>query len=173
MRRLSLLAALVLTASLALTGCGSEPESEGVASGGTSQPEASTGGGDAAAENLSQDEMGVKFAQCLRENGLDVKDPEPGKGVMLKFGPESGMSREKVEQAMEACRKYNPQADSKPNPEQEANGRKFAACMRENGVEKFPDPKPGQRGIQIDKEAGSDPDLEKAQAACQSILAGR
>ncbi|GAB3816009.1 hypothetical protein [Kribbella italica] len=169
MKRLSVLAALLL---LAMTGCGSEPETSQVASGGT--PSASSSAGpEAAPENLSQDEKGVKFAQCLREHGLDIADPEPGQGIQLKIGPESGLSREQVDQAMEDCRKYNPQGEIGPNPQQEENGRKFAACMRENGVEKFPDPKPGQRGIMIDQETGKDPDLEKAQAACQSILAGK
>lgn len=167
MKRLSVLAALAL---LALAACGSEPETSQVASGGT--PSASSSSA-APEENLSQDEKGVKFAQCLREHGLDIADPEPGKGIQLKVGPESGLSREQVDQAMEDCRKYSPQGESGPNPQQEENGRKFATCMRENGVEKFPDPKPGQRGIMIDQETGQDPDLEKAQAACQSILAGK
>ena len=170
MKRLSVLTAIAL---LALTGCGSEPESNQVASGQTSSSPSASSSSSPGTEDLSQDEKGVKFAQCLREHGLDVADPEPGKGIQLKFGPESGKSREQVDQAMEDCRKYNPQGESGPNPQQEENGRKFAACMRENGVEKFPDPKPGQRGIMIDQETGQDPDLEKAQAACQSILAGK
>jgi hypothetical protein len=171
MKRLSVLTAIAL---LALTGCGGEPESSQVASGSSSSsPSASSSSSSSGTENLSQDEKGVKFAQCLREHGLDIADPEPGKGIQLKFGPESGLSREQVDKAMEDCRKYSPQGDGAPNPQQEENGRKFAACMRENGVEKFPDPKPGQRGIMIDQETGQDPDLEKAQAACQSILAGK
>ncbi|MEV6285490.1 hypothetical protein [Kribbella sp. NPDC051770] len=171
MKRQSVLAAIVLAAGLALTGCSSEPETSQVASGGTTPSSGSSS--EPAPENLSQEEKGVKFAQCLREHGLDIADPEPGKGIQLKVGPESGLSREQVDKAMEECRKYSPQGDAGPNPEQEERGRKFAACMRENGVEKFPDPKPGQRGIMIDREAGSDPDLEKAQAACQSVLAGQ
>ena len=115
----------------------------------------------------------MKFTQCLRENGVNVPDPEPGKGPMIKLGPESGITKEDMDKAMEACKEFNPQGEAGPNPQQEENGRKFAACMRENGVEKFPDPKPGQRGIMIDKEAGDDPDMPKAQQACQGILAGQ
>ncbi len=66
-----------------------------------------------------------------------------------------------------------PAGRGQANPQQEENGRKYAECMRENGVEKFPDPKPGQRGIQIGPEVGDDPDFQKAQDACQSILAAR
>jgi hypothetical protein len=115
----------------------------------------------------------VKFAECLREHGINVPDPEPGKGPMIKLDPSSGISKEQMDAAMEACKEFNPQGESGPDPQQEENGRKFAACMRENGVEKFPDPKPGQRGIMIDKAAGDDPDFPKAQAACQSILAAK
>ena len=102
-----------------------------------------------------------------------MADPEPGKGFQLKVGPESGLSREQVDKAMEECKQYNPQGDASANPEQEENGREFAACMRKNGVESFPDPKPGQRGIMIGPETGNDPDFDKAQQTCQPIMAGK
>jgi hypothetical protein len=162
-------AAAMLAAAVLLTGCGSEDPGAQVASGTDgAQATAPT----SATPSLSRDEMAIKFTQCLREQGLNVPDPEPGKGPMLKFDPSSGVTREQVEKAMEACREYNPQAEGSPNPQQEENGRKFAACMRDNGVENFPDPKPGQRGIMIDGKVGQDPDLQKAQQACQHILAG-
>ena len=167
--RKTTLAAAMLAAVVLLTGCGADEPDSQVASGTGAQATAPS----SAPPSLSRDEMGVKFAQCLREHGLNVPDPEPGKGPMLKFDPSSGVTREQVEKAMEACREYNPQAEGSPDPQQEENGRKFAACMRENGVEKFPDPKPGQRGIMIDGTVGQDPDLQKAQAACQHILAGK
>jgi hypothetical protein len=143
-----------------------------VASGTGAQPSA---GPSSAPASLSRDEKGIKFAQCLREHGLDVQDPEPGKGLQLKVDPSSGLSKEDVDKAMEACKQFDPQADgtNNANPQAEENGRKFAECMRKNGVEKFPDPKPGQRGIMIDKAVGEDPDFQKAQQACQPILAGK
>ena len=159
----------VLAAAALLTGCGSEEPGNQVASGTGAQATAPS----SATPSLSRDEQAIKFTQCLREQGLNVPDPEPGKGPMLKFDRNSGVTQEKVQQAMDACKEYNPQGEGGPNPQQEENGRKYAVCMRENGVEKFPDPKPGQRGIMIDQETGQDPDLEKAQAACQSILAGK
>jgi len=162
----------VFALALALAGCGSEAKDAQVASGNGAQ---ATAGPSSAAPSLSRDEMGVKFAQCLRENGIDVKDPEPGKGIQLKLDPSSGVSKEDVDKAMEACKQWDPQADgtNNSNPQAEENGRKFAECMRKNGVEKFPDPKPGQRGIMIDKATGEDPDFPKAQETCQPILAGK
>ncbi|GAA1664685.1 hypothetical protein ACFTSF_13275 [Kribbella sp. NPDC056951] len=171
MRKTTLATAALAAVVLMLTGCGGNAPDTQVASGSGAQSQATAP--TSAPPSLSRDEMAVKFTQCLRENGLDVPDPEPGKGPLLKFGPESGVSREQVDKAMEACRQYNPQADSAPDPQQEENGRKYAECMRKNGVEKFPDPKPGQRGVMIGPEVGDDPDFQKAQDACQSILAAR
>ncbi|MFG1909054.1 hypothetical protein [Kribbella sp. NPDC048928] len=176
--RTTILAVSALAAGLILTGCGADQPDAQVASGsGAGQSTApATGPGTApssAPASLSRDELAVKFTQCLRENGLNVPDPEPGKGPMLKFDKNSGVTKELVDKAMEACRQYDPQAQGSANPQQQENGRKYAECMRKNGVEKFPDPKPDQRGIMIGPGVADDPDFKTAQAACQSILAAR
>ncbi|MEV0286579.1 MULTISPECIES: hypothetical protein [unclassified Kribbella] len=168
--RKTTLAAAALAAVVLLTGCGSEEPDNQVASGTGAQAQATAPSN---TPSLSRDEMAIKFTQCLREQGLNVPDPEPGKGPMLKFDRNSGVTQEKVQQAMEACKELNPQGQAGSNPQQEENGRKYAVCMRENGVEKFPDPKPGQRGIMIGPGVADDPDFQKAQDACQSILAGK
>ena len=168
--RNTILAVSVLAAGLILTGCGADEPDTQVASGTGAQQ---TTAPSSAPASLSQDEMAVKCTQCLRENGLNVPDPEPGKGPMLRFDKNSGVTQEKVQQAMEACQQYNPQAQGSANPQQQENGRKYAECMRKNGVEKFPDPKPDQRGIMIGPGVADDPDFKKAQETCQSILAGK
>ncbi|MFF1816049.1 hypothetical protein ACFVWG_02045 [Kribbella sp. NPDC058245] len=167
--RKTTLAAAALAAVVLMTGCGTDDPDTQVASGSGTQTTAPT----SAAPSLSRDEKAVKFTQCLRENGLNVPDPEPGKPPLLKFGPDSGVPPEKVQKAMDACQQYSPQGEGAADPQMDENGRKHAECMRKNGVEKFPDPKPGQRGIMIGPEVGEDPDFPKAQEACQSILAGR
>jgi hypothetical protein len=161
----------VVLAAFLLTGCGSNEPDTQVASGSGAQSQSTAP--TSAPASLSQDEMAVKFTQCLRENGLNVPDPEPGKGPMLKFDKNSGVTQEQVQKAMEACQQYNPQGQGQANPQQEENGRKFAECMRKNGVEKFPDPKPGQQGIMIGPGVGDDPDFQKAQDTCQPVLAGK
>ena len=60
--------AVALALALALSGCGSGGDTEKT---------------DAAASKSAQDDQGVKFAQCLREHGVDVEDPEPGKGIRI------------------------------------------------------------------------------------------
>ena len=78
---LRILAALPLALALALTGCGSDDKGGTVASanGGASQGGAKQGG-----EQLSPEERGVKFAQCMREHGGDMEDPTPGEGARGK-----------------------------------------------------------------------------------------
>jgi hypothetical protein len=160
----------MLAVAVLLTGCGANEPDTQVASGSGGQAQSTP---TSASPSLSRDEMAVKFTQCLREQGLNVPDPEPGKGPMLRFDKNSGVTQEKVQKAMDACKEYNPQGEGGTNPQQEENGRKYAECMRKNGVEKFPDPKPGQQGVMIGPGVADDPDFQKAQGACQSILAGR
>ncbi|RBQ18787.1 hypothetical protein DP939_16335 [Spongiactinospora rosea] len=159
-------APFALAMAVLLGGCGGGGQEPGVAG-----AAGATGGAASTRPSLSPDEMGVKFAQCMRENGVDMEDPKPGQGIRLKF---TQGDKAKTDKAMEACRQYNPQANATgaPDPEAEKRGRAFAACMRENGVEAFPDPKPGQRGIMITGEVAKDPDLEAAQKACQDIMPG-
>jgi hypothetical protein len=137
---------------------------------------AAAGCGDAAQQqpttSASRDEKGVKFAQCMREHGVDVPDPEPGKGPMIRMtgGPEG---EEKMNKAMEACRQYNPMPENgRGDTQSDARNRAFAKCMRDNGVEAFPDPEPGQVGVRIDGKVAEDPDFDKAQQQCQATLAG-
>ncbi|GAA3934474.1 hypothetical protein GCM10023085_14800 [Actinomadura viridis] len=168
LRTRSALASFPLVLALALTGCGSEEKDGGVA---TVNGGAQKGGGDGGTSGMSPHDMAVKFAECMRKNGVPMDDPQPGQGIRMKV--DKG-KKEAMDKAMEACRQYNPQANA--DPEQKAaaeeRGRAFAACMRKNGVEKFPDPAPGQQGIRITPEIGKDPDLETAQRKCQDTLGG-
>ncbi|MBN6034767.1 hypothetical protein [Amycolatopsis sp. 195334CR] len=162
MRRLTLGAFAALT--LLLTACGADDGGNQVASAG--QP--ATGAPASAPAAADNGDMGVKFAQCMRENGVDMPDPEPGKGVQLKV--DKNTPKEVVDKAQEACREFSPQANGKANPQMQENARKFAECMRGNGVEAFADPDPNQPGIRITPEIGEDPDFEKAQEACKDIM---
>ncbi|WAZ25013.1 hypothetical protein STRCI_006475 [Streptomyces cinnabarinus] len=140
-------AALLLTLALAVTGCGS---------GGAGDKAA-----DLAGEANAQDEMAVKFAECLGEHGVSVETGEGG-GIRIT----GQVPKEQVDAAMEACREYSPmQNGAGQDPQAEERMRKMAQCMRDNGVEDFPDPEPG-RGIQLDRGVADDPDFEQAQKEC-------
>lgn len=164
--RLRILAALPLALALALAGCGSDGgDAPGVASAGGAKQTSAPGG-----QKADRGEMGVKFAQCMREHGVQMDDPKPGQGIQIK----TKGKKETIDKAMEACRQYNPMeaATGAPDPKMQERAREHAACMRQNGVEEFPDPKPGQRGIRIDRKVGEDPDFQAAQEKCQKILQG-
>lgn len=154
--------ALVL--GLAVAGCGTEDDSDGVASAGG---DAESDGADGAEEMDDRDRM-LAFAQCLRDNGLDVDDPAEGEGFDLMFGPET--DRETVDAAMEACREYAPEGGPGSGPVEDEAMLEFAQCMRDNGVEAFPDPDPDGGGMRITPEIAEDPDFEAAQEACQDIM---
>ncbi len=159
---------------LALTGCSDDEDSGAIASASDPTAGASTG----AAEGASTDEEATDdrtqmfaFTQCLRENGLDINDPAPGEGLRLQFGP--GTDQATVQAAMEACRELSPQGGTAGGPGggDASIGLEHAQCMRDNGVEAFPDPsQPGM--IQINPEIAQDPDYEAAEQACSDILGG-
>jgi hypothetical protein len=111
-------------------------------------------------------EQNLKFAQCMREHGVNIPDPEPGKPAMVTF--DQNTSQEKAEAAMQACRQFAPNGGAggtQPDPKQAEAMRKFAQCMRDNGVEKFPDPENG--GVRITAEGiTDDPDFKAAQEKC-------
>lgn len=167
--RLRILAVLPLALTLALTGCSADDGGSGVASAGGAKQGAAEGG-----EKLSREEMGVKFAQCMRDHGVDMEDPKPGGRVQFKVKGGEG-ERAKMDKAMEACREYSPQANASgpPDPKQQERAREFAECMRQNGVEDFPDPDPNEPGIRIQRKKGDDDaTFERAQQACEKVLQG-
>lgn len=144
--------------ALALTGCGAD--APGVASAG-GDPTASV------TPSLDPEERGLKWAQCMRENGVDVPDPKPGQGIRMTMGPGT---REKMEQAREACKEWQPQGGERAGGRDDERLRTLAVCMRENGVEAFPDPDGGM--MRITKDVGEDPDFEEAQKKCQMDQVG-
>ncbi|MCK2212567.1 hypothetical protein MF672_001940 [Actinomadura sp. ATCC 31491] len=166
-RVLSALAAAPVAVTLLLAGCGADD-----GGGADVASVAGTGGQSAsAAPKPSQDpqEKGIKFAQCMRENGIDMDDPEPGKGIMLKVGPDT--PPEKLEKAQEACKEWAPsgQMQGGGDPKRAEALRKAAQCMRDNGVEKYPDPE--GNAVRITGDVGQDPDFKAAQEKCQKEMA--
>ncbi|MFG1706323.1 hypothetical protein ACFLIM_24310 [Nonomuraea sp. M3C6] len=152
-------------AALFLSGCGGGEGGSDVAS------VNGTGNQAAASAKPSEDphQRNLKFAQCMRENGVDVPDPEPGKGMMMKF--DGSVPREKVEQAQAACKQYAPsgQRSGQADPKMAENLRKLAQCMRDNGVESYPDPDGGM--MRITGDVAEDPDFKTAQEKCQKEAA--
>jgi hypothetical protein len=153
-----------LALALVLAGCGAD-------GGGVTDVASLTGAGGeqtaAASARPSEDPhaKALKFAQCMRENGVDMPDPEPGKGIMMKL--DGSVPRETVQAAQEACKQYAPggQKSGAGDGPRAEKLRKLAQCMRDNGVEGYPDPEGGM--MRITGEVGNDPDFGPAREKCQ------
>jgi hypothetical protein len=159
--------ALGLLLVLAVAGCGKKGTGNPVAS--VSRPPAATAS--ATPDNLTEQQRAVKFAQCMRANGLpDWPDPKfNGNGGVDISAPE-GSDRTKVDAAMRKCKALLPNGGEpqKADPAVVAQLRKFSQCMREHGVPKFPDPT--DQGLQVDNDKlGIDANgtvFKAAQQAC-------
>jgi hypothetical protein len=172
-RRRAPLAALVLIAMIALiSACGSTAPA-GTGSGGNNAPAGSgSSGGNTTA---SKREQGVKFAECMRENG--VSDfPDPNAAGEFVYG--ASVTPAVFDKAVRACKALQPPGtlSAKRSPKQQSAGLKFARCMRENGVNDFPDPINGQPLVDTNRIPSSNlPDgmsiLNAAMQNCRDDLA--
>jgi hypothetical protein len=132
------LVALALIAMLALiSGCGSSaPAETGTSSGGGANNTAASA------------QKGVKFADCMRRNGVS-QFPDPGASGKLTIdaianGSSLNPNTPAFKQALSACKDLEPAGftGSKRSSQQQQAGLKFAQCIRQNGVTDFPDPIP-------------------------------
>ncbi|MDT0442042.1 hypothetical protein [Streptomyces johnsoniae] len=160
-------------AAALLTACGGGEGGDGgqvpAADGGAS-PDAAAGDAGGAAPV----EQGRKFAECLRENGLEVPDPDPESGELdLTDAAGEGEGRDALMAAFEACRDLAPEQyaeQPEPSGEQLDAMREFAACMRENGID-VPDPDPAA-GLEPGAVDPAAPGYDAALEACQEYLDG-
>ncbi len=108
----------------------------------------------------------LQFTACLRDNGIDLPDPQFGAdggffgGGGGEFGGIDFMSRDFLA-AMEACQHLlealRPQVDPVQQAEQNEELLEFAECMRAEGID-FPDPDP-IRGLTLGSMRGKDGDF--------------
>ncbi len=110
---------------------------------GSSAP-AGTGG--AANNTAANAQQAVKFAECMRANGVG-EFPDPGaSGKLTIDGVVNGTSLDPntpaFKQAISACKDLEPAGftGSKRSPQQMQAALRFAVCIRANGVPDFPDP---------------------------------
>jgi hypothetical protein len=155
---------LLAVAALGLPACGGDGETE------------ASSGEPTAAEEDEQREAQVKFAECMREQGIDFPDPKPGGGPQtFRVGGDSGIDPQEFEEAQKACDKYRrdirPNLSEEEKEEQKERALEFARCMREHGID-MPDPQFGENGeVRIGGSGGprfdpDDPDFKAAQEEC-------
>jgi hypothetical protein len=158
----SLAAVLLAAGALSLAACGGEPS-------------AATADPDKQARDAA-----LEHAQCMREHGVDMPDPSANGGrLRFQVGGDSGISPKEFEEAQKACSKYMKGIKPRELSEEEQQESKDAAlaharCIREHGIENFPDPTFGANGeaqLRIDKNMGIDHDeLREAEKACEDTL---
>ena len=133
-RMLRPLAALAI-ASLIGAGCSKAPADTGGASGDT---------------NAASHEQALKFADCMRDNGVkDFPDPDASRQLTIDAianGSSLDTNTAAFEQAISACKDLEPPGftGGKRTAEQQSASLRFAQCIRENGVKDFPDPVNGE-----------------------------
>ncbi len=135
-RRRPLAALALMTMVVLISACGS------------SAP-ASTGSGGSGADNTAANaQKAVKFAKCMRSNGVG-EFPDPSASGKLTIdeianGSSLDVSTPAFKQAISACKNLEPAGfmGSERSPQQQDAALKFAQCIRSNGVKDFPDPIP-------------------------------
>jgi hypothetical protein len=153
---------LGLLLTLGVAGCGSAGNSDKVATAGGATASST-------ANQVSDLDKYLKFAQCMRDNGIDVADPEDGKPPKQLIPEGVTVSKEKIDAAQEKCKEFAPSPGDRGggvDAQQQEQLRQMAQCMRENGVPNFPDPT--EKGITIEEGSGIDPKDPKFKAAEQT-----
>jgi hypothetical protein len=131
MRKLVALAMVALIGA----GCSNEPDENGSA-GNT---------------NATARDKAVKFSECMRDNGVsEFPDPDAS-GELTIDGVVNGSSLDTSSPAWKtaigACKDLQPPGftgDEEVTPSEQEARLEFAQCIRDNGVEDFPDPAKGE-----------------------------
>jgi hypothetical protein len=155
----ALLATLALT--VPLTACGGGDEEDG-------------GNG---ISRSDVEDAGVKFAECMRARGIDVRDPRPGGQGLREMFVEVDRDDPAFGEAERECRKHLQEVvaeiDDDQRRELEDARLEFARCMRGKGID-VPDPQSGlgeqQAGALGDLNL-DDPRVQDAMDACTDRIA--
>jgi hypothetical protein len=142
-RKLWPLAALALVALIG-AGCGSSNSSEGNTT-------------------AANQEKAVKFAECMRQNGVSQFPDPDASGNLTIDGVLNGSSIDSNSatwtRAVAACKDLQPAGftgGGERSTDQQEAALRFAQCIRDNGVADFPDPAAGQPLIDTNRIPSAD-----------------
>jgi hypothetical protein len=188
--RLPLVTAILVVALVAMA-CGG---SGGL---GVASLESADPGGNADAPpgpSIDPEEAALAFAQCMRDHGIDMPDPQVDTNGRMRITIGAGggigeIDRDQMQAAMESCRELMPggglggPGGRELTPEDQDKILAFTECMREHGVD-MSDPQFGEGGGFIRGGPGAggddegpafepnDTDFRAAQEACRELLPG-
>lgn len=105
---------------------------------------------EAPAQEFDDEQAILDLVACLRENGLDIPDPQFGADGPTFADPSVissiDIGSDTFIDAMDACEEYlealQPEIDPEQRAEQIEQQLVLAECMRREGIEDFPDPDP-------------------------------
>lgn len=131
-------------------------------------------GDDAGSESTTTSARAASWGACMRDAGFQIEDPTD---EQLSSGVEripADADRSAFERASSTCRGDSAETDSAAAPSQAEKDQyiqdalDFAQCMRDNGVDDFPDP--ATPGL-IDLQSGKDsPAFQEASETCKSTV---
>lgn len=127
-------------------GCGSSASPKS----GTSSAGSTTSAAVHTTTRLTAQEKAVKFAECMRANGVPhFPDPDPKRE--FNFGVD--VTPAVFTAAVHACKALEPPGalSSKRTTRQQSAALRFAQCVRGHGVKDFPDPVNGEPLIDTTK----------------------
>jgi hypothetical protein len=132
-----------------------------------------SGGNAAGSTPAASVDTAMKYAECMRSNGIaSFPDPVDG-GFKLKVtkGGELDPDTSKYQTAASTCKEYAPAGlgGGEQSADEQEQTLKWAQCMRKNGVENFPDPVDGRIMITRDQVDTSSAAFQKAEEACQEL----
>jgi hypothetical protein len=159
------LAALAMLAAIA-AGCSNAPA-----------------GTDSSNSTSATPQKAVKFAECMRENGVSgFPDPDASGELTIDAianGSSLDTSSAAWKKALGACKDLEPPGftGGKRSPEQQKMALEFAQCVRDNGVKDFPDPVNGEPLVDTNRipssaTKGGMSILNAAMQKCRDFAAG-
>lgn len=133
---------------------------------------------------LSLEQATLEFTACMRDEGIDIPDiriDAQGRPVVGEAIEGLDTTTPEFRQALAVCSTILTRAgalDLRTDPELQAviidQLQAFAQCMRDEGIESFPDPVPGFSGtgspFPLEKVPLTDPDFQTALQACQDEI---
>jgi hypothetical protein len=164
MRTRSLIVCLLPLALLTAAACTKPDDGRGVASvAGSAAPSPTP--------SVSRLDQLIRYTQCMREQGVPIGDPRLVENTYLQGRIEAGFDKNKVDAAAEVCKHYRPPQITGPEMDAKLEMvRQNARCMREHGVEDYPDPDPEGR-TRVSDAVGIDPQFEQAKQTCDTLMA--
>jgi hypothetical protein len=166
------LAALAMVALIGLitAGCSNAP----------SDTDTGSNGGD---KNAANHEKAMKFAQCMRDNGVREFPDPPASGELTIDEVANGSSLDTrtaaFKQAISACKDLEPSGFTghKRTAQRQKEALEFAHCIRDHGVKDFPDPTPDSPLVDTNRIPSAATDggmsiLNAAMEKCRDFAAG-